>query len=71
MKKALIMIGSFIGAIAGIVTIKMLDLPVLVTILLVAALVLSIMVIIAKQMGSGKSENKTVSDKEQATSEKA
>lgn len=71
MKKGLISFGCFVAAIGGIVVIKMLNLPVVLTILLVAALLVGVIWVVAGQMGDSAPAQKEPPASAPSSSEKA
>ena len=58
----LIMFGSLVGVIAAIVGIKLADLPALVSIILVGALLVLMIYVLARQMGPEKTKEEPPTD---------
>ena len=58
----LIMFGTLVGVIAAIIGIKLADLPALVSIILVGALLVLMIYVLARQMGPEKTEDKPPTD---------
>ena len=58
----LIMFGSLVGVIAAIIGIKLADLPALVSIILVGALLVLMIYVLARQMGPEKTKEEPPTD---------